>query len=260
MQAITLSNLRRHLRPWLTPAAAVLALAALLPPAATYASRYSFVQALQFVIFGVAAPALLIVGAGSGAWSSWPGRVAARLPGRAGRVGPASDAAAAGYAILRLLVFLAAVIVWRLPAATQALARHPLLTAIEMVTLLAPGLALWAELAGPHSARHQAGQLLRAALAALAMWTIWIIAYVTGMSSSQAARGMSAVSDQVGVGIMWAVPAVCFIPVIFVLAISWLGERDDADRELRQAFGQGSILPGLASPPRPPRGWRMPRS
>lgn len=261
MRAFALSTLR-GLRPWLTPAGGALVLAALLPPAETYARQYAFVGALQFVIFGVVAPALVVVGAGSRGWSAWPGRVSARFLGQAGRLSPASDAAAVRYAILRLVVFMAAVIVWRLPAVTFALARDPALAVLEMVTLLVPGLALWVELAGPQAGEHHVGRPLRATLGALAMWTIWMIAYITGMSSS-AGRGsrLPAVTDQqAGVGILWALSAICFVPVIFVLTIGWLGERDDPDRELREAAGKGSLLPGLANAPRPPRGWRLPRS
>ena len=57
---------------------------------------------------------------------------------------------------------------------------------------------------------------------------------------------------------MWeeeGVPA-SFAPVIYALVISWLGERDDPSRELREASSARSVPFGL---PRPPRGWRSPR-
>lgn len=44
-------------RFWPAVAAAILITSVLLPPAAGYARQYVFVQALQFVIFGVAGPA-----------------------------------------------------------------------------------------------------------------------------------------------------------------------------------------------------------
>jgi cytochrome c oxidase assembly factor CtaG len=247
MKGVTLLTVLGRLRPWLALAAAVLVLGVLLPPAGTYARQYAVVQALQFVIFAVAGPALLVIGAGASGLFSW--------------FLAASDATAIRYAILRLLVFMAAVIIWRLPAVTGALERNPLLAVLEMGTMLTPGLALWAELAGRPSGRYQASRPLRAALAALAMWTIWIIAYVTGMSSHGTGSGLSSVTDQqAGVAIMWAVPAICFVPVVYALLISWLGEREDPDRELREADGSGSLVAGLASAPRPPRGWRLPRS
>jgi hypothetical protein len=96
------------------------------------------------------------------------------------------------------------------------------------------------------------------------MWTIWIMAYITGMSRSSwpggyghpAARSISIAADQqIGVAILWAVPAICFVPVIYGLLIAWLGERDDLDRELRDASASRTGPGGL---PRPPRGWRSP--
>jgi hypothetical protein len=98
-------NLLDRARPWLAVAGAALMLAALLPTAAGYARRYAFVQAVQFVVFAAASPALLVLG-----WRGLPGRRGQaawhRLPawhrpaGTAGRprtaTRPADRAAAAG--------------------------------------------------------------------------------------------------------------------------------------------------------------------
>lgn len=269
MKGFTVSMTLNRLRPWLTVVAALLTLAMLVPPAGTYARQYAFVQALQFVIFAVAAPALLVVGAAGGkpAVYAWPGRLAGRvLHGALGRIsgqiGHPGESAAVSLAALRLLTFMALVVVWRLPAATRALAGTPPLALLEMLTLEAAGLALWLELAGRNTGKPRVSRPLRAALAALSMWTIWIIAYVTGMSSARASgSALGTVTDQqIGVAIMWAVPAICFVPVVYALMISWLGEREDPDRELREADGRGSLVGGLAGAPRPPRGWRLPRS
>jgi uncharacterized RDD family membrane protein YckC len=92
-----------------------------------------------------------------------------------------------------------------------------------------------------------------------------VMAYITGMSPPSwsgasgraAARGLSQAADQqIAVAILWAVPAICFVPVIYALVISWLGERDDPNRELQDASSARSMPFGL---PRPPRGWRSPR-
>jgi cytochrome c oxidase assembly factor CtaG len=265
-----LSTVLSRLRPWLVLAAAALTLAVLLPPAGTYARQYAFAQALQFVIFAVAAPALFVVGAGARIYqlAGWPAMIARRVRGQAvsrgasetARRGVSGDAAARN-AAAKLVAFMALVIVWRLPAATSALATEPLLAVLEMVTLTAAGLAIWIELAAPPADRPRASRPQRTAVAALSMWTIWIIAYVTGMSKASfphtAALGLVAAADQqVGVAIMWAIPAICFVPVIYALAITWLGEREDPDKELREQ--SGSLVAGLASSPRPPRGWRLP--
>ena len=104
-----------------------------------------------------------------------------------------------------LAAFIVVAITWRLPATVNALARDPALAAVEMITLLAAGTGLWLELA---NASHGPGQLprpARAAMAAAAMWTIWVLAYLTGMSSASwfaayhhgvPAGGLNAAADQ----------------------------------------------------------------
>jgi cytochrome c oxidase assembly factor CtaG len=251
-------------RSWLAAAGVVLALGVLLPPVETYARQYALAQALQFVIFAVAAPALLVLGAPrfADAASGWQGRGSRRMAALADRRARASGHAA-GDAVRPLLAFIALVVVWRLPAAVNTLVADPGLTVAEMATLVAAGSVVWLELAGPPPFRHNLARPLRAAMAAVAMWTIWVIAYITGMSKpplipayDQATRALSSAADQqLAVGIMWAVPAICFMPVIYGLLITWLGERDDPDQELRNAASPGSLHDGLARSPRPPRGW-----
>jgi cytochrome c oxidase assembly factor CtaG len=253
----------RRVRPWLAPAAVVLLLSAALPPAGTYARYYESAQALQFVIFAVAGPALLILSrprAGSLEFfwrlPDWAGPRARRAP--AGQ--PTGRAAAA-----KLLAFMALVITWRLPAVRNALAADPVLALAELVTLAAAGSGVWLELAGPGHPRQPLSRPLRAAMAAAAMWTLWIIAYVTGLShaSQTAAHGgtagaLSAAADQqIAIAIMWAVPAICFVPVIYALVISWLGEREDPARQSAITPPAGA-QPRPVSLPRPPRGWRSP--
>ncbi|HEY7324131.1 MAG TPA: cytochrome c oxidase assembly protein [Streptosporangiaceae bacterium] len=240
-----------RLRPLLLLAAAALCLVLVLPPVADYARHDAVAQALQFVVFAAAAPALLVLG--------WPARlirasrsvapVRQRLrvpPGLARR--PAVRASAA------LLPSLALVILWRVPVVLAAVARDPALTVVEMVTLVAAGCALWAELAGPRGARDALSRPLRAAMAAVEMWSIWAIAYITGMSTTGLARAQVAVPDhQLAVGVMWAVPAVCYVPVVFATMMSWLGahEEQPADGLLADP-----AWPDAASRLHPPRGWR----
>lgn len=267
--------------PWLGPAAVVLALSAVLPPVASYARQYAFVQALQFVIFAIAAPALLILGLRS--WSARRdarGRVAAggrwraaassgllrlaRLPG--GR--PDADRQVLGAAAARLLPFVALVILWRLPGVLDALARYPALAVAEMVSLLCAGSAIWSELIAPAPPRRALPRPLRGAMATVAMWTIWAIAYLTGMAGTAATLAVTkappalnaATDQQIAVAVLWAVPAICFTPVVYAMIIEWLGERDDPDAELRAATLSHPVLTELSPQPRPPRGWRSPAS
>src|SRR5258708_7789937 len=103
---------------------------------------------------------------------------------------------------------------------------------------------------------------LRAVFAAAAMWTIWVVAYILGFSqvawfSAYAhAAGLSPVVDQeIATGIMWAVPALCFIPVVYVCAMTWLKDTEDADEGLRAIVQAERPQPGPGRWPRPPRGW-----
>ncbi len=235
------------MRPWLALVAAAGVAGLLAPPAASYARQYAWFQAVQFVVFAVAAPALLVLG----------------IPGRFRQRSPVKGWSPASRAITRLAVFIAAVIAWRLPAALNMLATSPGLVIAEMVSLTAAGAGVWLELTD-RTAGTGLIRPARAAVAALSMWTIWIMAYITGMSRSSwpsesrdpAVRAISIAADQqIGVAILWAVSAVCFAPVIYGLLIGWLGERYDPDREMRDASASRTAPGGL---PRPPRGWRSP--
>lgn len=240
----------RRAQPWPAVAAVLLLLAAVLPPVATYAERYAFAQALQFAAFAILAPALLAVG--------MPPRIAA-LRGLTGRhtypkMSPARIAAPP------LVSFIALVIIWRLPAVLGALARYPPLSAAELVTLVGAGLGLWLAIAGRTA--EPLPRPLRAAMAAAAMWTTWIIAYITGMSAlalippnSAATQALSAAADrQLAAAALWAVPAICFAPVVYYMLITWVGERDNREDEQLGLTGRGpaSVVPAR----RPPHGWR----
>ena len=124
----------------------VLALLAVLPPVSGYARQYAFVQALQFVMFAVVVPAVLVLGI-----TSRPGRAVRRAtdpdapPGRweravsptlrllAGTAGHRADAdrRAVRAAAAKVLFFVALVVTWRLPMVLDALARYPALVAAE---------------------------------------------------------------------------------------------------------------------------------
>jgi cytochrome c oxidase assembly factor CtaG len=251
-------------RPGLVFAALLLALGVAMPPMGSYARHYAFVQALQFVTFAIAVPMLLVLGLrprSAGSFKHAPGlRRLAERPVPAGL--PTSRTVAA-----RLLPFIALAIAWRLPFTLDALARSPAWTAAEMVTLIGAGSGLWLELAGTPPPRQRLPRPARAAMAAVAMWTIWVMAYVTGMSltavaaghGQAAARSLSAAADrQIAAAVMWAVPAICFAPVVYGMLIMWLGERDDPGPELRTTVFDDSAFDGLGRSLRPPRGWRSP--
>ncbi|HUJ07589.1 MAG TPA: cytochrome c oxidase assembly protein [Streptosporangiaceae bacterium] len=283
-----------RIRPWLALAGVVAAAAVLLPPGGTAALRDVWVQALQFAVLAVAAPALIVLGA--------PWRLGRRSAGRAGAgqasAGPASgglaspDQASAGRADtskagpasglpladrlararshrggaargwLVLVGFLAISMAWRLPVAVNAMVRHPVLVAAEAVTLLVAGCALWLELVESPPMLPRASKPQRALSAALPMWAIWASAYVMGFSRTAwftglahaPGHGLSTLADQqIAAGVLWAIPAVCFVPVVYFSMITWLRDSADPDQELREA-DSGRAGPSM---PRPPRGWRL---
>jgi cytochrome c oxidase assembly factor CtaG len=243
-------SLLARARSWLGVLAVILTASMLLPPAAGDARQDVFVQALQFVIFAVAAPALLVLAI---PWRAHP----ARLPGAGRSRRPAVRAA------VRLAAFVALVITWRLPPTVNALARLPVLAAVEMITLLAAGIGIWAELARPRPAPARLPRPARAAMAVAAMWTIWVLAYLTGMSGTSwfaayrhgAPGGLGAAADQqIAAAILWAVPALCFLPVLYVTVIAWLGSGTGSAADQHPAVAADAP----ASWPRPPRGWRPP--
>lgn len=247
-------------RTWLAIAAVALILVSLVPPAGIYARRYVFAETLQFLVMAAAAPALLVLGA---PWR--PLRRAAALPGpgHGSRLGPGGPRRHSGFGrgMVALLVFIAAAVAWRLPVTVNALATVPGLVLVEMVTLAGAGTTLWLELVEsppmlPHLSRPQ-----RAAFAAVAMWTIWILGYILGFShvawfaAYDHAGALGAVADQeIASALMWAVPAVCFAPVVFVAALTWLKDTEDPDEGLR-AIVRAERRLGRGRWPRPPRGW-----
>ncbi len=122
-------------------------------------------------------------------------------------------------AVAFLTIFAGASIAWRLPVAVDALARRPALSPLKMVTLLAAGTGLWLELVDSPPLAPRLPRPQRAAVAALAMWTIWILAYVLGFShvawyhAYAHGNGLSPVADQeVATITLWAVGRTARIP------------------------------------------------
>jgi cytochrome c oxidase assembly factor CtaG len=211
---------------WLAPAGIALIVACLVPPVSVLARRYLFVESVQFCVFAMVGPALIVLGA------PWRLVGMSRLAGRlaVARRHRTSFASALGH----LIAWIGICLVWRLPPVLDGLARHDALIAAEAVTLGAAGIGLWLELVpspplAPRLARPQ-----RALIAALAMWFVWAAAYILGFAGhavvdayDAAGSHLTTVADQeITAFLLWAVPAACFIPVIFVAAVTWL--KDDA--------------------------------
>ena len=235
-------------RRWLAVAALILAVACLVPPVSSLAGRYVVAETAQFAVFAMIAPGLLVLGA------PWPllglGSTAAQLA--RSRLRHRSFMRSAGF----FAIFAVAAALWRLPAVVDAVARHHALALAELASLLVAGTALWLELVPSGPLRPRGRGLQAAIIAACAMWVIWIIAYILGLATHGVflAFGylpggpLSPVADQeLATAVLWAVAAVCFMPVVFVSVFRGLHEDEDADSELQRA-ATGAALP-------PVRGW-----
>ena len=231
----------------------VLVLVCLLPPLDMLARRYVFAESLQFCVFAMAGPALIVLGA--------PWRFL-HLSGAAGRLAAARrDNRSFGRAAVFLIAFVAVCLAWRLPPAMDALARQPALVVPEALTLLAVGAGLWLELVDSPPIAPRLPRPGRAAVAALAMWSTWAVAYVLGFAShaifhayDAAGSGLSAVADQeISVGLVWAVAGACFVPVVITSMLGWLAGGDDADEEFQRVFrdeNQRATVRGWGARPR----------
>ena len=273
-------------RVWLAVAGVVAVAVSLVPPVATLAHQYVVVESAQFVLFAIVAPALIVLGApwrllglsraGDGIPAEAASGAAPAAPAGAGVPGGAGpfDRLAAGRqqhrsflrASVFLLWFFGTCLVWRLPPVVDALARHPALIVAELVTLLAAGIGLWLELVSSPPLEPRLPNPQRAAVAALAMWSTWAVAYALGLANhgvfhayDAAGSGLSAVADQqITVGLVWAVSAFCFVPVVFVTMLTWLKDNDDPDEELQRLARnerQQAVVRGWE---RRPRGRRAP--
>jgi cytochrome c oxidase assembly factor CtaG len=281
-----LSELAAHERPVVTPrwvrpslacAAAVLLVVVLVPPVATEARRYEYFEALRFSVLAIVVPALLVLGApwrflrlsngGSSAESFEPraGTTAsARLIDRLATARHRHLGFARGVAVL--LVEMALVTAARTPAVVNVLARHPWLVLVEAVCLVAGGAALWLELVESPPLVPRLARPKRIALAAIAMWTVWITAYVVGLSHASmyvsyhqhlAGSSLSFAADQeIVTFVLWFAAASAYVPIVFWNLVAWLRADEDPDQDLhrlvrenrRRSFGSAISIGDVARP------------
>jgi cytochrome c oxidase assembly factor CtaG len=248
-------------RRWLAAVAAVLVIASLLPPLEVLARRYLFAETIQFCVFALAAPVLVVLAA---PWSLFP-RGLQRLARVNGSRWRRPSSAAAGY----LIAWVAVCVAWRLPPVLDGLARHPVLAVPEAVTAWAAGTGLWLELAGSSALASRLTRPQRAAVAALAMWSIWVIAYILGFARDSvvhaydgAGSHLVTVADQeITAFVLWAAAAAAFVPVIFTAVLTWLkdGSEPAADgSDPAAAAAPGTGFPGAARVRGWERGWGAP--
>ena len=227
--------------PWLAAAGIALIVACLVPPLSGLARRYLFVESIQFCAFALAAPALVVLGA---PWRLLPrggASIAPRLAGAGRRW--TSFVATLSY----LIAWVVLCLLWRLPPVLDGLARHPVLVLPEALTLGAAGLLLWLELvpapvlvpvaAQPSAPRRARPE--RALVAALAMWSLWAIAYVLGFAHDSVVHAYDRAGSQLGTVtdqeitafLLWAVAGVAFVPVVFTVLLTWLRDSSEPAAE-----------------------------
>jgi cytochrome c oxidase assembly factor CtaG len=240
-----------EVRPALAILAVLILVGALVPPLSTVARRVEVLEALQFALLAIVVPALVVLGApwrlvglaarNAGGTDS-EGVAVLEQPGVADRAAAARrrhPELARGMAYLGLDVAL--VVAWRIPASVDALARHGWLSLLEAVSLVTPGVGLWLELVESPPFAPRLARPKRIALAAVAMWTIWVTAYLVGLSHASVyrsyahvvGRDLSVSADQaLTTGILWLTSLCAFVPVIFANLVAWLRSDEDPDDAL----------------------------
>jgi len=259
------------LRLTLSLLAPLLLVLAVVPPLATYARRFEFVEALQFCLIAITVPVFVACGA---PWARL--RLAAAEPPAIGEDGDVSaptdlrpvERLAAGRrrhpepwrAVVVGTVYLAAVVLWRIPLTVDALARHPWLVVVEAVVLVPLGVVMWLELVESPPLLPRLTRPHRVAMAAIVMWVIWVLAYLVGLAHGAwyhgfdhtVATGISVSADQeLTSGVMWAMSGAAFVPVVFWNLIFWLQSEEDPDDELYRLVRQERNR-GLPSTPTSP--------
>lgn len=247
-----------RLRVLLAALAAALLVTALVPPLSTLARRVEVFEALQFALLAIGVPAVVVL---SAPWR-WLGlaarsvgatdtegvvvlegpRIADRVTARRRR--HPEVARSLGYLALDTAV----VVAWRVPTSVDALARHGWLSLVEALTLMAGGIGLWLELLDSPPFVARLARPARIAVAAIAMWTIWVTAYLVGLSNASVYRAydhvaghqLSLSADQsLTTGILWLTSLCAFLPVIFSNLALWLRSDEDPDDALHRLVRNG---------------------
>lgn len=254
------------LRSGRSPRSALLALAALVlvacvaPPLAVLAREHVATEALQFALLGYVVPPLFALGLS--------GERRARLAGfplgeravmrRTKTAGPGQRRPLRRpRATVVFVTFVLLALAWRSPAAVNGLHRHPALLILEVLSLTVAGCALWIELVDRSAATATIPGPMRMAMAAVSMWSIWIVAYLLGFATVPWYRsfhhvtgGLSMAADQeIACAILWAFPGITFIPMIFAQLVSWLRSEEGKTASTRPDKGGGAISQRQPSAP-----------
>jgi cytochrome c oxidase assembly factor CtaG len=198
----------------------VLSGAVLIGPIGSWSRHLEYVQAIQFAVFAIVAPLLgVLIGAGA--------QFSARH--------------SAAWDVSLVALYVALVVFFRSPVVVNQLVHTPLLTGVEAIVLNLVAVRAWASL---HSSRHSASSLTsleRLISCTLVMWTIWIMAYLVGLSHSSWYRSFDhghwlsvSADQQLTTGLLWAISAAAFMPFIFKNLYNWLRSEETPTDELAE--------------------------
>jgi cytochrome c oxidase assembly factor CtaG len=242
----------QRFRGLLTVLGLLLLLVFLTPPMTDWSIKYGFVQAIQFAVFAMLVPALLVAGSpwrrlGLASRSPYQfdpdgALIAPSRPLLVDRIALArARRKGNNRAVAEVLTFIALTIFWRSAPIADALVRHPWLEIVEATTLLIAGVVLFLDLVESPPVSPATARPYRIGMTAAAMWTVWVVAYLQAMSHDSwytafhhvAGRGLSLSADQqLTAGFMWLLSASAFLPIIFWNLIHWLQSEEDPDEEL----------------------------
>ncbi|MDA8391604.1 MAG: cytochrome c oxidase assembly protein [Actinomycetota bacterium] len=258
----------RHLgSPSLVRIAVIVWLAAFVWPVWNLARSYTVGVALQEGLFALAVPVLVVLGAPWGALAA----VVGKRPPEVRRVRPSLrsvERAPTGFKIdlgrdrpgmgtglgggsrgtwkawLALGFFVASYACWRTPFAVDGLHRISALVLLEAAWLCVAGVLLWMELVGSGVFSPRCDRPARMGIAAVAMWSVWIMGFVLGFShtpwyraylrSGDALSGM--IDQEMTAGLLFLTGVAAFVPLIFSTLIRWLRSQDDTDDALYEAL------------------------
>lgn len=257
--------------------AVVLLAAAVAPPLSSQARHIEALEALQFAILALGVPALVVLaapwrifglGLRPGPNAEAGGKALLERPPTVDRVATARRRHhESARSVVYLIVDTAAVGAWRIPASVDALARHGWLSVVEAVTLVGPGIGLWLELVESPPFTPRLTRPKRMAVAAVAMWTIWVTAYLVGLSHASVypayshlpGGDLSVSADQaIATGVLWFTSLCAFVPVIFSNLMIWLRSDEDPDEALHRLVRHERRMSTSAPADRGPTGVILP--
>ena len=227
----------------------------LVPPLSQWSRQYQYVESIQYCLFAVCIPALLVTGA---PWR-WIG-LASRGPYVVNADGIPGPLARAKWvdrvAFVLGTLFCLTTIFWRITPVVDFGVTHAWLAPAESIVLVGVGLLFWLDLVDSPPMKPGAARPFRIGMAAVAMWVVWVLAYLGAMSGRSwysafthvAGHGVSLAADQqLSTGFMWLLSAASFLPVVFWNLIHWLQSEENPDDELTRMMRRDRVLGTIAN-------------